>query len=141
MSPGVGPLGPGQPGGPRVRLVPGALEVADAAARARTWGELAAGCRSCTACPELVASRRTVVVGEVPAGARAVLVGEAPGAQEDAAGRRHVVDAVRLGGGMAPHVRDGATTGRPACSRAPGADSGFGCSGLSQPDSLCRPRD
>ena len=90
MSPGVGPLGPGQPGGPRVRLVPGALEVADAAARARTWGELAAGCRSCTACPELVASRRTVVVGEVPAGARAVLVGEAPGAQEDAAGRPFV---------------------------------------------------
>lgn len=89
MSP-VGPLGPGQPGGPRFRVVPGSLEVANTAARCQTWEEVAAGCRACTACPELVAARTRVVVGDLPVGARAVLVGEAPGAQEDAAGRPFV---------------------------------------------------
>lgn len=94
MSP-AGPLGPGQPVGPRF-LVPGSLEVANTAARCRTWDEVAAGCRACTACPELVRSRSQVVVGEAPAGARAVLVGEAPGAQEDAAGRPFVGRAGQL---------------------------------------------
>lgn len=51
---------------------------------------LAASVRSCTACPELVAGRATVVVGQAPPGARLALVGEAPGAQEDAAGRPFV---------------------------------------------------
>ncbi|HEX5494021.1 MAG TPA: uracil-DNA glycosylase [Mycobacteriales bacterium] len=97
MTPGrIGPLGPGRPGGPKFRLVPGSLEVANTAARCRTWDELAAGCRVCTACPELVRSRGQVVVGDAPARARAVLVGEAPGAQEDAAGRPFVGRAGQL---------------------------------------------
>jgi uracil-DNA glycosylase len=97
VSPGpVGPLGPGRPAGPRVRLVPGALEVAERAARCADWDEVAAGCRSCTACPELAAARSTVVVGEAPTGARLVIVGEAPGAEEDAAGRPFVGRAGRL---------------------------------------------
>ena len=41
---------------------------------------------SCTACPELVATRTQVVPGVVPEGARLLLVGEAPGAQEDESG-------------------------------------------------------
>lgn len=48
-----------------------------------TLGDLA---RSCTACPELVAARRQVVVGSTPPGARLLLLGEAPGAQEDESG-------------------------------------------------------
>jgi len=114
----IGPHGPGQPGGPRVRLVPGALEVAGVAARCRTWDELVAAARHCTACPELAATRTTVVVGEVPAGPPAqsgsggrgadpaggwggrrpllALVGEAPGAEEDRAGRPFVGRAGRL---------------------------------------------
>ncbi|MCA1656173.1 MAG: uracil-DNA glycosylase [Actinobacteria bacterium] len=54
------------------------------------WERLSAGVRTCTACPELVAARSTVVVGEAPAGARLALVGEAPGAQEDRLGRPFV---------------------------------------------------
>ncbi len=52
----------------------------------RTWAQLAESAASCQACPELVRSRTTVVVGIRPAGARVLFVGEAPGAQEDAAG-------------------------------------------------------
>ena len=87
---------PGAPGGPRVRLVPGALEVALAARRCTTWPELAAAVRGCTACAELAATRRQVVVGDAPAGARLALVGEAPGAEEDAAGRPFVGRAGKL---------------------------------------------
>ncbi|MGZ4647205.1 MAG: uracil-DNA glycosylase [Blastococcus sp.] len=48
--------------------------------------------RSCTACPELAAARRHVVVGDVPASGRprVALVGEAPGATEDETGRPFV---------------------------------------------------
>jgi DNA polymerase len=46
--------------------VPGALEVAGVAARCRTWDELVVAARRCTACPELAATRTTVVVGEIP---------------------------------------------------------------------------
>jgi len=63
------------------------------AAAAADWPSLAVAVRGCTACPELVATRQQVVVGE-PAtvrGARqVVLVGEAPGAQEDQTGRPFV---------------------------------------------------
>lgn len=55
----------------------------------RTWAALAASVRGCLACPELVASRTTVVAGILPTGSTRVdvlLVGEAPGAQEDEAG-------------------------------------------------------
>jgi DNA polymerase len=46
--------------------------------------------RSCTRCPELAATRSTVVVGDTPAGARLLVVGEAPGALEDTTGRPFV---------------------------------------------------
>ncbi|MBW3640046.1 MAG: uracil-DNA glycosylase [Actinobacteria bacterium] len=47
---------------------------------------LAACARTCTACPELAATRTQVVPGVVPAGSRLLLLGEAPGASEDVAG-------------------------------------------------------
>jgi DNA polymerase len=46
--------------------------------------------RACTRCPELAATRTTVVVGDTPPGARLLVVGEAPGALEDASGRPFV---------------------------------------------------
>ncbi len=51
---------------------------------------LEAEIRACTRCPELVATRTQVVVGDTPRGARLLLVGEAPGAQEDVVGRPFV---------------------------------------------------
>jgi uracil-DNA glycosylase len=51
-----------------------------------SWDQLAAVVRDCTRCPELVATRTQVVVGQAPQGARLLLVGEAPGAQEDTRG-------------------------------------------------------
>jgi DNA polymerase len=67
-------------------------EVARIAAAAPDWATLASLARSCVACPELAASRRHVVVGDVPAEGRArlVIVGEAPGATEDETGRPFV---------------------------------------------------
>lgn len=57
------------------------------AARAAVDASALAACaRTCTACPELTATRNRVVPGVVPAGARLLLLGEAPGATEDAAG-------------------------------------------------------
>jgi DNA polymerase len=50
------------------------------------WDGLADAARGCTACPELAATRRSVVVGAAPAGARLLVMGEAPGAQEDESG-------------------------------------------------------
>ncbi|MGZ6792233.1 MAG: uracil-DNA glycosylase [Mycobacteriales bacterium] len=47
---------------------------------------LAEEIRACTACPELAATRSTVVVGSGPADARLLVVGEAPGAEEDRTG-------------------------------------------------------
>ena len=52
----------------------------------RTWAELADVAVGCLACPELVCSRSSVVVGTCPPGAQVLFVGEAPGAAEDAAG-------------------------------------------------------
>ncbi len=70
--------------------------VARRAAACPSWQALAAAARSCTVCPELVASRSTVVVGDAPANSRAVLVGEAPGAEEDRQGKPFVGRAGRL---------------------------------------------
>lgn len=56
---------------------------------ATTWDGLSVSVRGCIACPELVASRTTVVAGARPwdqSRAAVMLVGEAPGAQEDLAG-------------------------------------------------------
>ena len=69
---------------------PVALQVRRTADAAPDWSTLAASARTCTACPELAATRRTVVVGDAPAGARLVLMGEAPGATEDETGRPFV---------------------------------------------------
>ena len=51
---------------------------------------LAQRIQDCTACPELAATRTTVVVGDTPTGARLLVVGEAPGAVEDQTGRPFV---------------------------------------------------
>ncbi len=61
-----------------------------------SWDDVAAAARSCTACPELVASRTLVVPGEAPLDARLLLVGEAPGAEEDLVGRPFVGRSGRL---------------------------------------------
>lgn len=60
------------------------------------WAETADRIGGCTACAELAATRRRVVVGDFPPGARLALVGEAPGAEEDAVGRPFVGRAGRL---------------------------------------------
>ena len=67
-----------------------------AAAAAPDWAALSALIRGCTACPELAASRTSVVVGQAPAGARLLLLGEAPGAEEDARGEPFVGRAGQL---------------------------------------------
>lgn len=60
------------------------------------WDGLALAMRSCQACPELVASRTHVVVGQRPPSAQLLLVGEAPGAEEDARGEPFVGRSGRL---------------------------------------------
>lgn len=85
-----------RPAGPRFRVDPAALEVVSRAIGCGSWPELAAAAQSCVACPELAATRTTVVVGDAPAGAGLALVGEAPGAEEDKAGRPFVGRAGRL---------------------------------------------
>lgn len=82
--------------GPFRAASPPAEAVALLAASCRTWGELADAARRCTACPDLVRSRSTVVVGDAPRGSRLVLVGEAPGAEEDLSGRPFVGRSGRL---------------------------------------------
>ena len=74
------------------RSDPVAQAVARTAAAAPDWATLADAARSCVACPELAASRRHVVVGDVPESGRPrfALVGEAPGATEDETGRPFV---------------------------------------------------
>lgn len=70
---------------------PGAAEQVRAAAVASPdLGVLADRARGCTACPELAATRRSVVPGAFPAGARLLVLGEAPGAQEDESGQPFV---------------------------------------------------
>ena len=74
------------------RLDAAADEVARAAAAAPDWAALSAAASPCGACPELVAARQHVVVGDLPVAGRPrfALVGEAPGAQEDETGRPFV---------------------------------------------------
>lgn len=74
-----------------------AADVVRSAARSCTdLAALAVAASSCTACPELVATRTHVVVGDLPARARLLVVGEAPGAQEDLTGRPFVGASGRL---------------------------------------------
>ena len=86
----------GRPGGPRFRVDPVSLEVFATAAACPSWASVAEVAQGCVACPELAATRSTVVVGDAPAGARLALVGEAPGADEDRTGRPFVGRAGRL---------------------------------------------
>jgi uracil-DNA glycosylase family 4 len=67
-----------------------------AAAGAPDWRTLGDHARACRACPELAATRTTVVVGDHVPGARLLLVGEAPGAAEDESGRPFVGRAGQL---------------------------------------------
>ena len=69
---------------------PVAVAIGAAAATAQTWDDLAQVVATCTACPELAATRHQVVVGDAPPGARLLVVGEAPGAREDETGRPFV---------------------------------------------------
>jgi uracil-DNA glycosylase family 4 len=71
---------------PRV-LDPDIARIASHAAACDDLEAVASAARSCVACPELAASRTTVVVGDTPQRARLLVVGEAPGANEDVAGR------------------------------------------------------
>ncbi len=57
-----------------------------AALGARDGADLIARARTCTACPELAATRTQVVPGVLPPGARILVLGEAPGASENATG-------------------------------------------------------
>jgi DNA polymerase len=73
--------------------------VAEVAARAQNSPDLrllADRARGCLACPDLVPTRTSVVVGDFPPAARLMLVGEAPGAQEDRSGRPFVGKAGQL---------------------------------------------
>ena len=91
---------PAGPPGAATATAAGAAATAAAAAAAVPggWDAVARVVRGCTACPELVATREQVVVGERAAAGRPrlVLVGEAPGADEDASGRPFVGRAGRL---------------------------------------------
>ncbi|HVQ94062.1 MAG TPA: uracil-DNA glycosylase [Mycobacteriales bacterium] len=130
MAGAIGPHGPGV-GGPRVRLVPGSLEVAQAAAGCASWAELATAAATCTACPELAATRMTVVVGDHPAGwpagAGAVsgaltgAAGGGAGATGAAAARAGAVGAAATGAGAAGvGLAGGPAAGAPGADRRPG---------------------
>jgi DNA polymerase len=67
-------------------LDPLAVQVRDRADACPDWDALAESASTCTACPDLAATRTRVVIGTAPAGARLLLMGEAPGATEDATG-------------------------------------------------------
>jgi uracil-DNA glycosylase family 4 len=69
---------------------PTVTAIAQEASVCNVLDALAVVVRSCVACPELAATRTTVVVGDTPAQPRLLIVGEAPGANEDLAGRPFV---------------------------------------------------
>lgn len=75
---------------------PAVTAIRAAAAGCADLAGLASFARGCRACPELAATRRSVVVGDFPVAARLLVVGEAPGAQEDETGRPFVGKGGRL---------------------------------------------
>lgn len=85
------------------------------------------GLLSCRCCPELAATRRSVVAGRFPPGARLLLVGEAPGREEDESGLPFVGRAGRLldellsaaGAERAQVAVTNAVKCRPPANRAP----------------------
>jgi len=66
--------------------VPGEISERSASARREALKEVFAQARSCQRCPELAATRNTVVFGAGNADADVMFVGEAPGASEDEQG-------------------------------------------------------
>ena len=71
-------------------------ETTPAAERREALKQLLAQARSCTRCPELAATRKTVVFGAGNADADLMFVGEAPGASEDEQGLPFVGRAGKL---------------------------------------------
>jgi len=69
-----------------IRPVSGGVSERSAAERREDLKEVLAQARVCTRCPELAATRRTVVFGSGNADAELMFVGEAPGASEDEQG-------------------------------------------------------
>jgi DNA polymerase len=72
------------------RSDPVALDIETRASASADLEALATVNRGCVACSDLVATRQSVVVGDLSPDARLMLVGEAPGAQEDEVGRPFV---------------------------------------------------
>jgi DNA polymerase len=103
--------------------VPGALEVAQVAAGCATWADLAGAAAGCTACPELAATRTTVVVGDPPAGWRtapeSVRAGSADGRPAPAPGS---AGSAAGGCGTVPPGGPGAAGSLILVGEAPGAD-------------------
>jgi uracil-DNA glycosylase family 4 len=93
--------------------------------------------QGCIACPELAASRTTVVVGDTALRPRLLIVGEAPGANEDLVGRPFVgkggqlLDALMAQAGLARS--DAAVLNvlkcRPPANRTPSRAEALRCSG------------
>lgn len=70
--------------------VPAPTPRLDAGAKISAMEALRSRAQSCTKCPHLVASRKSVVVGVGDPAARLMFVGEAPGAEEDRRGEPFV---------------------------------------------------
>ncbi len=68
----------------------------DPVAKAAAWEDLRGRILACTRCPNLVASRKSVVFGVGTPNARLMLIGEAPGADEDVQGEPFVGKAGEL---------------------------------------------
>jgi uracil-DNA glycosylase family 4 len=111
--------------------------IAESAADCRDIETLAQVMRSCVACPELAATRTTVVVGDTPPRPRLLIVGEAPGANEDVAGRPFIgkggqlLDQLMAAAGLAR--ADAAVLNvlkcRPPANRTPARAEALRCAG------------
>jgi uracil-DNA glycosylase len=93
--------------------------------------------RQCVACPELAATRTTVVVGDLPSRPHLLIVGEAPGANEDVAGRPFIGKGGQLLNGLLAEAglarADAAVLNvlkcRPPSNRTPSRAESLRCSG------------
>ncbi len=87
---------PRPPAATTIRTVPGGEIERSALERREDLKEVLAQARECQRCPELAATRRTVVFGAGNADAELMFVGEAPGASEDEQGLPFVGRAGKL---------------------------------------------
>ncbi len=78
--------------------------MSDAAQRRESLKDLFTTCRGCVRCPQLAASRQSVVFGAGNADADLMFVGEAPGKNEDAKGLPFVGQAGQLLGSLLAEV-------------------------------------